>query len=227
MITLFKEITTEDALIEIEKESEKWTDLYCDMDNKEERKFVKDKSAFIESLRKKVNASRIKQAKDYRNEIEAEAGIIDQRLVAANKPFMSLISEHKEKRAKILAAEKAEVEARELAIEILRCHEEAFLIDKVMMIEIQERIEQQKQRDNKIAEDAANRAIEVERSRVSYDKADKEARRLRAESDKQLRAKIHGQIKQNIMTDCGVDEETAIKVVKSMIKQERVTIHYL
>ena len=234
MITLFKEITTEEKLQAIEKESEKWDGLYCDLEVAEERKFVKDQAASIKDLLKKVNAARIAKAKDERFKIETEAKIITARLEAANKPFTILLDEYQVKRNKILAAKKAREEAEELALEIERCHGEAQMVSNLMTLEAKNRENEklleagkQKEREANIAEQAAENArlAEVQRQEDEAKKA--EIERRVAESNKELRAKIHKGIKENLMADCNIDEETAIKVVKSLIIQSQVTIHYL
>ena len=184
MITLFKEITTEEALQAIEKDSEKYEGLYCDMEVKEERKFVKDNSKNIESIRKRLNAARISKTREYRFKVEAEAALIDGRLVAANLPFIALIDEHKENRARILAAEKATIEAENLAIEIERCHEEALMLDKIMLIEAQEKISEQQARDQRIADEAAAKATadaQAEKDRAIQGKLEAEEAAKNAE----------------------------------------------
>ena len=234
MITLFKEITTEEYLTEIEAESEKWDGLYCDLEVAEERKFVKEKAASIKSLLKKVNTARIAKTKDYRFEVETEAKLITARLEAANKPFTLLLDEYQIKRNKILAAKKAQEEAEELSLEIERCHEEAFTIDKLMTLEAKERaqakIEEAAEIERAIKEresQAAENARQVELSKQAHAKAAEEAEKLKAESDKAHVSSVRRGIKEQLMSDCGIDEETAIKVVKSMIVQTRVSINYL
>jgi len=58
-IAIFKEVTTESALIELEAEGKKYDGLYVDMDKAPERKYVKDKAAFIAGLLKKLDRTRI------------------------------------------------------------------------------------------------------------------------------------------------------------------------
>ncbi len=226
MITLFKEITTEEALTKIEKEAEKYEGLVCDMDDKEERKFVKDSSKSIEDIRKSLNTARISKTKDYRIQVEAEAKLIDSRLVKANEPFITLIDDHKEKRARILADEKAAIEAEELIIEINRCEEEAINIDKVMIIEARELIAEQEARDRKIADNAAEQARLEEVKRQEDEKTFQKAEKLRVESNKKHVGSVLKEIKEQIMKDAGIDEVTAKKVVNSIRKIERITITY-
>ena len=63
-ITLFKEITTEEALSKLEADGKKYTGLYVDMEDKEQRKYVKDSAALIIGLLKKVDRARIDKSKD-------------------------------------------------------------------------------------------------------------------------------------------------------------------
>jgi len=151
--------------------------LYCDMDVKEERKFVKDNSKNIEDIRKRLDTARISKTREYRTQVEAEAALIDGRLVAANLPFIALIDEHKEKRSKIMAAEKAAIEAEELIIEVNRCEEEAFMMDKIMIIEAQEKKAEQESRDQKIAAAAKAKATadaQAAKDQAILDKLDAE-----------------------------------------------------
>ncbi len=51
-VSIFKELTTEDQLCQLEAEAEKYTGLHVEMENKDERKFVKDKASLIAGMRK-------------------------------------------------------------------------------------------------------------------------------------------------------------------------------
>ena len=136
-ISIFKQITTEEALIELECEAEKYNGLWCDMNNKEERKYVKDKAQFISSLLKALDRARIDTAKDYKLKVESEAPLIKLRLEAANLPFQTLIDEHKAERAKILAAEKAVVDAEIAAKQLVDDHEQAIMMDELETLRIE------------------------------------------------------------------------------------------
>lgn len=148
-IILFKDSTTESVLLEIEKESEKYTDLYVDMNNAPERKYVKDKAVGITNLIKKIERARIDKSKEFKLTVEDEAFRIIDRLRDANKPFTDLIDEYKEQRKKILDAEKAEVEKRAAEVAAEQAvkdyendHEMALLMDKVEMLNLKVRKEQ-------------------------------------------------------------------------------------
>jgi len=169
-VAIFDDLTTEQALIEIEAKSSEYDGLYVDMDDKEQRKFVKDKSSLIGDLLKKLERARIDKSKEFKSQVESEAKEIKERLEAANKPFSALIDEYKEKRAKILADKKAKEEAALLAIQIEEDHENAITLDKIRTFEIQDAINQQKERDEQIAKEASAKA-----------EAEKEAAEERAE----------------------------------------------
>lgn len=114
-IVLFKEITTEEALAQLEAEGVKYTGLYVDMEDKKQRKYVKDSAALINGLLKKVDRARIDKSKEFKVNVEAEAKNITARLEEANKPFSLLIDAHNDKRKALLAEEKRIAEAKEAA----------------------------------------------------------------------------------------------------------------
>jgi hypothetical protein len=149
-ITIFKEITTNEVLLELEAESEKYEGLHVDMENKEERKFVKDKASLVSGMLKKLDRARIDESKKYKMEVEKEAGDIKERLEIINLPFTALIDAHKAERAKILAEEKAIREAKELAVQIEIDHEDAIQYNKVHAFEKAESIRLQNERDEQI-----------------------------------------------------------------------------
>ncbi len=114
-IVLFKEITTEEVLTGLEADGQKYTGLYVDMEDKKQRKYVKDSAALINGLLKKVERARIDKSKEYKANVEAEAKSITARLEEANKPFSLLIDAHNDKRKAELAEEKRVAEVKEAA----------------------------------------------------------------------------------------------------------------
>jgi len=182
-IVLFKEITTEEALVQLETDGAKYAGLYVDMEDKKQRKYVKDSAALITGLLKKVERARIDKSKEYKINVEAEAKEITARLEAANSPFSSLIEIHNEKRKSILAEEKRVAEAKEAArlaviaqAERDEHHEMAFLLmaedfrQREALAE-QERLDQIA-RDDAIALEAKQKA-EAE-AQAAIDKAEEE-----------------------------------------------------
>lgn len=157
-IVLFQDLTTNDILSQLESDAAKYDGLYVDMDNKAERKFVKDSAANIGDLLKRLERARIDKAKDYKFAIEKEAAEIKTRLEEANKPFTALIDAHKEKRAKELAALKAIEDAKALAIQIEQDHSDAITMDKIRTFEKKEAEEAARARDEEIARQAREQA---------------------------------------------------------------------
>jgi hypothetical protein len=164
-IVLFQEITTDEALQKLEDEGKKYEGLYVDMDDKKERKYVKDNAALISNMLKKLDRARIDKARDHKTSIEAEAADIKGRLELANLPFSKLIDEHKEKRAAILAEEKAKAEAEELLLQIGYDHDQALMMDKIRTIEAAEQEQERLANEKRIADEAAEHArIEAEKN---------------------------------------------------------------
>jgi stalled ribosome alternative rescue factor ArfA len=214
-IVLFQEITTDEALTKLEAEGEKYTGLFCDMDNKEERKYVKDNAALISNLLKKLDRARIEKARDYKAGVEKEAGEIRQRLEAANLHFTLLIDEHKAKRAKILEAEKAKADAIGLAIQIAGDHNEAILIDKVETYEKAEREQARTDNEARIASEAAGRAVQQEKDRQASKTKVLELERLQRQSDKQHVSDVWRAAKESLMT-LGLSEWQSKMIVKAI-----------
>tara|TARA_R100001244_G_C5168875_1_gene131567 strand:- start:1173 stop:2003 length:831 start_codon:yes stop_codon:yes gene_type:complete len=157
-VTIFQDITTDSALLELEAESKKYDGLYVDMEQAEQRKYVKDKATLINGMIKKLDRSRIDKTKEYKNSVETEAKEIKQRLEFANRPFTLLMDKHKEKRAAILSAEKAALQLVEDAKKKEEDHDSAIMEDKVRTFEAAETLRLQKERDEQIAKGAADNA---------------------------------------------------------------------
>lgn len=179
-ITLFTEVTTEDALRQLELNGEKYKDLYVDMEEKEQRKYVKDSAALINGMLKTLERARIDKAKKYKASVEAEAKHIRERLQAANEPFTALIDAHTAERKRILDAEKAKQAAIELAKQIEADHEIGLLLNDKFDNEKEQReadrIAAQKAHDEQVAA----QAVEDERKR-------KETEDLRLKREQEIR----------------------------------------
>lgn len=123
--------------------------------------------------------------------------------------------EQQEKREKEIAKNAAaKAEAEKIAAE-----------ERVEQAEI-DRIAYEKQAKKNAADAAENaRLAEVKRQKDAEDAA--EAKRLKIESDRAHVSSVRREIKEQLMNDTGISEETAIKVVKSMLKIDRITISYL
>ena len=249
-ITIFKEITTNEVLLELEAESQKYEGLHVDMDNKEERKFVKDKASLVSGMLKKLDRARIDESKEYKIKVEKEAGDIKERLEIINLPFTALIDAHKAERAAILAEEKAIREAKELAIQIKIDHEDAIQYNKVHAFEKAEAIRSQKERDDKLkaeaieqaTADAFEREEQAELKRVrdveqakqdQINKQNTEKQRIKDEEAKRLSNQEHVTAtckgaKETLMQFAGLTEEQAINAVKAIRNNQvlNVTLNF-
>lgn len=290
-IAIFEDLTTEQALVAIEKEAAKYDGLYVEMSNDKERKFVKGQASNIGGLLKKLEVARIEKTKIYRVEVEAEATEIKERLVKANIPFTTLIDEYKEKCARKLADERAIQAAKDLAVQIEEDHSDAITLDKMRTFETEDEIRQQKERDEQIAKEASEqyeRSKELAEERAEQAEQDKilaeakakrdakqaekdlaeakeraEVNRIEAERQHDIReaeaaeqakqaeikrqvdekaavaaaqrkieankkhvGAVRGEIKEHLMATCKIDESLAVKIVKALLKTDRVKIIY-
>lgn len=233
-VAIFSDLTTSDALEALESDGKKYEGLYVDMEDKDQRKFVKDQASTIKELIKKVDRKRIDESKRYKAIVEAEAAEIKSRLEKANKPFTLLIDEWNDKRAKILAEEKRIREEKELTEQIERDHEEALQLNRLWDLEAKEReaqreAEKQAQiaREAEIAEQARKQAL-IDAENEQKAKAEREeVERLRREADTQHRASVNNAIL-SALTENGISEDDARKVVVLAAKGQlpNLTINY-
>tara|TARA_R110000744_G_scaffold33469_1_gene78567 strand:- start:188 stop:874 length:687 start_codon:yes stop_codon:yes gene_type:complete len=171
-VTLFKDLTTDEHLTELEANSEEYNGLYVDMEVAEQRKYVKGKAADIKDIIKRVNSARIKKSKDYRILVEAEAVSIIARLEKANEPFTLLIDDYDAARKVILDAEKASKLAIENTAQKLIDHEFAILLDKSYLADKLEAERLQREHDEKIKVEAEeNVRLSIIRAKEVTDRA--------------------------------------------------------
>ncbi|MCP4992031.1 MAG: hypothetical protein GY928_40060 [Colwellia sp.] len=227
-ITIFQDLTTDEYLTMLDTEAEKYQGLTVDMEDSTERKYVKEKASSIETLRKQLERARIDKASEYKNVVNEEARRIDERLDKANRPFLDLIEAHNEERAKVLAKEKADREAKELAIQIELDHEDAINHDKLRTFEIIEKLEaerklederkkEQAEREKRIAEEAREQA---EREAAQAKEAAKQA-----EIDKINAQKVAEQQKveaKESAKQAEIDRKKAVKEAAEQAKQAEI-----
>jgi len=219
-IVIFKDLTTSDQIQELKKEAEKYTGLYVDMNEPEQRKYVKEKADLINQLLKKVDRKRIDAVKEYKLAVEKEAASITEDLNIANMPFTLLIDEHKAERKKILDAEKArkqailDVEQYEIDHEIAILMNVKFEADKAQAEREKSEYEAklkadaikeqaaQAERDRIAAqareEQQKQALIDAENNRIAYAKAAEEKRINDIEAAKQAEIQRQEQEKQRI-----------------------------
>lgn len=216
MITIFKGITTEDALLKLEADGEKYTGLYVDMSNKDERKFAKGQAELINGLLKKIDRARIDVSKDFKLSVESEANHIKDRLVAANKPFTELIDKWNAERKAILDNEKRIEQEKEAAIQFIKDFDEAITLNKVFDFELKEKRERELKEIERIKEEAANKA------RIDADLAAKE--KIEEANRKELMAKLRAEKAEEdrleAIKQAEIDKQEAIE--KEQLKAKEV-----
>ena len=226
-ITVFNDITTEGALLELEVRGAKYNDLLCDMDNPPERKWVKDNASEIKGLIKSVEARRISAAKKYKLAVDAEATTITDRLKAANENFTILIDTYSAGRAKVIANEKLVIKLREQSIQKELDHEFALLVNKTFEFD-QAEIERVKNEEYEVLrvqaeKRASDRQVEInaaiERDRVYAENA----RLANVEHVRSVNISIL-----NAMIEVGIEKEAGTRFIKMLARKElqQLTINY-
>jgi len=237
-IELFKAVTTEDYLVELEKNALTYEGLHVDMYDPEARKFVKEQASIATAMLKKVDRTRIDITRAFKVKVDKEAESITSRLTAVNKPFTLLIDEHKAERQKVLDAEKAVQAAKDLIIQIDNDHDEALLINKVFAFERAEEIRVQAERDDAIRKEAAeaatlraeqsakDEAARVERNRLAIEAAE-QAEITRRNNDKEHKRDANIAAKNDFMMH-GISSDDAEKIIKLIASKliSNITINY-
>jgi hypothetical protein len=213
-ITIFKSITTESVLAELEASAEKYDGLYCDMEDSEQRKFVKGKASLINGMLKNLDRKRIDESKRYKVEVEKEAGLIKQRLDAANAPFTFLINKYSRQRADILAQQKAVDDAKALEAKKENDHESAIMHDKIHDMLKREAVHSQLLHEEEIRKAAVKeehlRIVGIERERLYKEESRK--------TDIEHVTSTCKAAKESLMQHANLTEEQAIEAVKAIRK---------
>ena len=229
-ITLFNEITTEEALQKLEAEGAKYAGLYCDMDNDKERRHVKASAAFVGDLIKKVDRVRIDKSKKYKAAVEAEAQSITARLRAANAPYSLLIDDHNAKRAAELAKEKAEQKSQALLIQIEADHNEAIMLDRIRTMDLAEaeqaRVENENLMSAAYEEQVRVQVEETTQAAIDKIKADRQAaanmqaeEQAKREANKGHKRAVNCSAIDDLREKAGLSKQDAEKVVSAIARK--------
>lgn len=245
-IVIFKELTTEQRLLEIEAETEKYQGTFVDMDEADGRRFVKDKAYDINQLIKSIDKERIAIPKAHKLIVNNEALSIINRLKAANAVWTDLIDDHNSKRAMILAEQKAIDDAKAMLIQIEDDHEIALMQNKIFDIDKAEAAKAQIKRDEALKAEAIKDAeLEklriIEQAKIDQEAAVKaESKRLadieRVKVDEETKRKANMEhvtatcsaAKQSLMQYANLTEEQAVNAVKAIRNNliSNVTINF-
>ena len=212
----YREVTTEAILVDLEADAQKHIGLWVDMNNSQERKYVKDKAALGKSLIKKLDRSRIDQSAAHKLMLDTEAETIRLRLEDIISPYTVLINLHADEQKVIRDKAKARQDAIDLAFEIERDHDYALLMDAQVMRDKADAIQAQMDRDAIIATQAADLARqEMQRQQEAKERAEAAAVAARL-ADKESVGKILRAAKEDLMLIEGVDEALAKSIVLSI-----------
>ena len=212
----YREVTTEAILVDLEADAQKHIGLWVDMNNSQERKYVKDKAALGKSLIKKLDRSRIDQSAAHKLMLDTEAETIRLRLEDIISPYTVLINLHADEQKVIRDKAKARQDAIDLAFEIERDHDYALLMDAQVMRDKADAIQAQADRDAIIATQAADLAREeIKRQQEAKERAEAAAVAARL-ADKESVGKILRAAKEDLMLIEGVDEALAKSIVLSI-----------
>lgn len=233
-IEIFQDITTEDVLLSLEADAEKYTGLYVDMNEAEGRKYVKAQASKITDMLKALDRARIDKSKAYKQSVESAAKSIRERLEKANEPYSLLIDEYKLERKKVLDAENTRKQAVADAWQLELDHELALLMNLQWDSEKDKRAAEKAAEVERIAEEARQELLAKQRQEADYAarleaarKSDEEAAELRRVNDIEHRRAVNVQCV-NELVSCGVDSDLAVTIVKSLAnnKLTHITINY-
>lgn len=218
-LVLFSDLTTDEKLAQLEADGEKYIGLYVDMDNDDERRYVKDQASEIKAMQKSLEEKRKALNKKRKADVDNEAAEIDRRLAKANEPLTKLIDEWNAERKRILDEEKRVQAEIELQAQIESDHDEAIQLNRLWDLEKVERerqreIERQQQadREKQIAEQAAKQAlINAENARQAQLQQE-ENERLKREADTEHKRKVNNSILA-VLAENGIAEQDAITVI--------------
>ena len=245
-IKIFNGLSVEDRLKQIEENAGCYDLSEIDMNNKDDRAFIKGEASDVKKLIDKINRKRIDVKKEYGNKVEAEAKYIIDRLSGAASEFTVLIDAYNAERKVILDAEKARKQAildseqKELDHETAILEDKARTLDKIEQVKLQkERDEQllkQAEEDKKIALQQAEEKRLADIEQAKQDEINKqleieyniERERKAREADVEYRKEVNNNIVNALMAEAGITLEQAQSVVKAAVKNKlpKLTINY-
>lgn len=245
-IKVFNGLSVEDRLKQIEENAGCYDLSEIDMNNKDDRAFIKGEASDVKKLIDKINRKRIDVKKEYGNKVETEAKYIIDRLSGAASEFTVLIDAYNAERKVILDAEKARKQAILDAEQKELDHETAILEDKARTLDKIEQEKLQKERDEQLlkqAEEDKKIALQLaeERRLADIEKAkqgaikqqeikEEQARRnkMLREQDENHRKSVNLNVINALVAECDIDRATAIKVVTVAMngKLPKLTINY-
>lgn len=245
-IEIFKGLSVEDHLKQIEENADCYDLSDIDMNKKDDRAFIKGEASDVKKLIDKINRKRIDVKKEYGDKVEKEAKYIIDRLSGAASEFTVLIDAYNAERKVILDAEKARKQAILDAEQKELDHETAILEDKARAFEKVGQARLQKERDEQLlkqAEEDKKIALQQaeERRLADIEKAKQDAikqqeikedqarrQQILREQNETHRKSVNLNVVNALIAECGIDRATAIKVVTAAMndKLNNLIINY-
>ena len=222
-ITIFKELTTSEILQSFSEKAEKYTDLYVDMNNADERRFIKGHAEEITGILKKLDRARIDKTKASKKSIDEEFNAISESLKESNKPFTLLVDAYKAERKRILDEDKAVQARKDAYFQMGIDHTDAINENDLHDLRIEKYKTEQanKQREwERTADQRAKQELEAfKASQIALEEESTERERAeKAEREANLEhvTSILSAIKCDLMQSCGIDAETARAVTLAL-----------
>lgn len=226
-LTIFNKITTAQVLSDFASIGDSYTDLYVDMNDTEQRRFVKGKAAEITGLLKKLDRARIDKTKESKAEIDAEFKIICDSLNMSNKPFTDLIDEYKAERKRILDEEKRIQAEKDAYYQMGIDHADAIDLNKLFDLEAEKRERERKENEAKLLAEAEEKRLkDVEQAKI--DERNKAQAIIQQAADEKAKREADQEHVKNILTNvklslmqCNLTEDQA-RAVTLAIKNGQI-----
>ena len=224
----YKEVTTEAVLLDLEADAKKHVGLWVDMNNNQERKYVKDKAALGKSLLKKLDRSRIDQKTAHGVMLDTEADTLALRIKDIISPYTILIDLHADEQKEIRDKTKAREEAKNTAFEKERDHDYALLMNDRAMLEKKEAEEAKFIYESNLKKEAAAKAVLEASEKIAQAKrceAAEDARRLA--NTKHVRS-VNAEALDSLCLIEGVSIELGKEIVKAIARNQikNISIKY-
>lgn len=223
--------TEEEKRIEVEKDRLKSEALEIEKESDYSSALVEDE-LFEMKLSKKLDAERVErealEAKEKEEKAARDKKIADDATAKAKIDAEAKTAKAIQDKLDAEAATKQAVIDQKVAEELAAMQkaesDERARVAKINSDNAVKEAKIQAAKDKKAAEE---KATQDEKDRQEAVKAAAEKERLKVEANRKHVSKIRGGIKEDLILATGIDNDTAVKIVKALLKIERITINYL
>jgi len=184
---------------------------------------IKARADALEFLGEALASAASREAAQQREAELAEQNRIKQEALAAQQEEMRVQQEK-------MNAQQVEIDrvANEAAAKAqAEADEKQRLINETEQAEIEkQRAIEREQYAKQQTEQAAQQAVEQEKQRQHNERIAQEKAQAKLEANKKHTGMIRGEIKDHLISTCGIDNALATKIVKALLHINRVTINY-